>query len=57
MVENLKQVLKGATAINPEELNAILQVARSLPHGHVAVILNTIKQLQIDKIIDPEKSG
>ncbi len=56
VVENLKQVLKGATAINPEELNAILQVARSLPHGHVAVILNTIKQLQIDKIIDPEKS-
>ena len=56
VVENLKQVLKGATAINPEELNAIFQVARSLPHGHVAVILNTIKQLQIDQIIDPEKS-
>ena len=56
VVDNLKQILKGAKAVNPQQLPELLQVVRSLPHGHVAVILNSIKQLQIDKIIDPEQS-
>ncbi len=55
-VNNLKQILKGAKAVNPQQLPELLQVVRSLPHGHVAVILNSIKQLQIDQTIDPEQS-
>ena len=55
-MNNLKQILKGAKAVNPQQLPELLQVFRSLPHGHVAVILNSIKQLQIDKTIDPEQS-
>ena len=56
VVDNLKQILKGAKAVNPQQLPELLQVVRSLPHGHVAVVLNSIKQLQIDKTIDLEQS-
>ncbi len=56
VVNNLQQILKGAKAVNPQQLPELLQVVRSLPHGHVAVILNSIKQLQIDTIIDPQQS-
>ena len=56
VVENLKLVLKGATAIKTAQLPENLEVIRSLPHGHVSAILKTLKKLGLDKLIDGEKS-
>ena len=48
--------MKGATAINPEQLPEDLEVIRSLPHGNVSAVLKTLKKLGLDKLIDGEKS-
>ena len=55
VVDNLKLVLKGAKVSISETIPDNFEVIRSLPHGHVAVILSTIKKLSLDKIIS-EKS-
>jgi hypothetical protein len=44
----LRQLLKGETLIPAREAFAI---ERSIPHGHVAAILGTVKKLGLDKII------
>jgi len=48
-VEALKAVLKGATVIGtgPREL----EIERSLPHGHVAAVLGTIRKLALSRLI------
>ena len=56
VVDNLKLVLKGATAIKTNQLPENLEVIRSLPHGNVSAVLKTLKKLGLDKIIDGEKS-
>ena len=49
VIENLRLSLKGYQAINQEQLTDICSVERSLPHGHVAAVLGTIKKLGIAK--------
>lgn len=56
VVDNLKLVLKGATAIKTNQLPENLEIIRSLPHGHVSAVLKTLKKLGLDKIIEVEKS-
>ena len=41
-IEGLRAVLKGGTVISPDR-DAFI-VTRSLPHGHVAAILGTIRK-------------
>jgi hypothetical protein len=49
VVDNLKIVLKGGAAI--ENLSESFSVVRSLPHGHVAAVLGTLKKLDLHNLI------
>ena len=51
VIDNMKLVLKGAKVSMTEAIPDNFEVKRSLPHGHVMVILETIKKLGLDKII------
>ena len=51
VVDNMKLVLKGAKVSMTEAIPDNFEVIRSRPHGHVMVILETIKKLGLDKII------
>jgi transposase len=54
-IEALRQVLKGDVAIGPS-LPKAFDVIRSLPHGHVAAVLATIKQLGMAELLDSKAS-
>lgn len=54
VIDNLKIVLKGGAAI--ENLSESFSVVRSLPHGHVAAVLGTLKKLNLHNLIAPENS-
>lgn len=58
VIENMSLALKGAKLSINETINENFEVVRSLPHGHVAVILSTIKQLNLANIIskNPERN-
>ena len=49
IVAALKALLKGGAVIGtgPDEM----QVARSLPHGHVAAALGTLRRIALDRLI------
>jgi Transposase DDE domain len=52
-VEALSRALKG---LPPAGLEGMVEVARSLPHGHVAAVLGTIGELGLGQVIDPAPS-
>ncbi len=56
VVDNMRLALKGATAVNLEQLPDIFQVIRSLPHGHVAAVLGTLNKLKLPQLIEDKKS-
>ena len=49
VVDGLKALLKGGTVIGtgPDEM----RIARSLPHGHVAAVLGTLRRIALDRLI------
>src|SRR6201994_1495013 len=49
IVEGLKALLKGGAVIGtgPDEM----RVARSLPHGHVAAVLGTLRRIALDRLM------
>src|SRR5246127_3681975 len=49
VVEGLKALLKGGAVIGtgPDEM----RIARSLPHGHVAAVLGTLRRIALDRLI------
>ena len=49
LVEGLKILLKGGRAV--ARLEDAFHIARSLPHGHVAAVLGTLKKLRLDRAI------
>ena len=51
-VEGLRILLKGGTALPPDEVP--FTITRSLPHGHVAAILGTIRAIGLDRILGPD---
>ena len=51
-VEALRQVLKGETTLGPP-LERAFAVVRSLPHGHVAAVLGTMRQLKLEQLLQP----
>jgi hypothetical protein len=53
-VDALSRVLKGQPA--PATLAGAFEIARSLPHGHVAAVLGTLRQLGLEELIDPAPS-
>ena len=48
-VEALARALKG---LPPAGLEGTFEIARSLPHGHVAAVLGTIRELGLKELID-----
>ena len=53
-VDALARVLKGQAPAVP--LDGAFEITRSLPHGHVAAVLGTARQLGLDELIDPVPS-
>ena len=57
VVEGLKALLKGGKVIAGGQdgeggaVGAGFEIVRSLPHGHVAAVLGTLKNLQLDKVV------
>jgi Transposase DDE domain len=51
LVEGLRTLLKGGTAAPADQQNII--VRRSLPHGHVAAVLGTLRDIGLDRILGP----
>jgi hypothetical protein len=52
-VEALSRALKG---LPPAGLEGAFEITRSLPHGHVAAVLGTIRDLGLDELIGPAPS-
>jgi Transposase DDE domain len=54
-VDALARVLKGQ--LSPAAaVEGTFEIARSLPHGHVAAVLGTLRDLGLEELIDPEPS-
>jgi Transposase DDE domain len=54
-VEALSRVLKGQPP-PAADLDGAFEITRSLPHGHVAAVLGTARQLGLAELIDPGPS-
>jgi len=54
VVEGLRTLLKGGVALGKDD--ARLSIIRTLPHGHVAAVLGTIRNMGLDKMIDVRNS-
>ena len=54
-VEALARVLKGQPP-PAADLDGAFEISRSLPHGHVAAVLGTVRQLGLEELIDPVPS-
>src|SRR6266568_1125025 len=52
-VEALSRALKG---LPPAGLEGAFEITRSLPHGHVAAVLGTIRELGLEELIAPAPS-
>ena len=52
-VEALEKALKG---LPPTGLEGMVEITRSLPHGHVAAVLGTIRSLGLEELIGPAPS-
>src|SRR5512132_224140 len=55
-VEALKRVLRGERLLVPADR---FEIARALPHGHVAAVLGQVRQLGLDRLLPrrPERLG
>jgi transposase len=51
LVEGFRALLKGGTALPPGQ-DAIV-IKRSLPHGHVAVVLGMLRKIGLDRLLGP----
>jgi Transposase DDE domain len=51
--EALRRVLRGDTLVAPEDA---FEIIRSLPHGHVAAVLGTLRRLGLESLIAAQKS-
>ena len=55
LIEGFRTLLKGGTAV--QRLDDAFDIVRSLPHGHVAAVLGTLRKLGLEKLIDPKPSS
>ena len=57
-IDVLRLALSGAPppASNPLPLPDSFHIARSMPHGHVAAVLGSLRKLGLDSIVDPQPS-
>ena len=47
-VDSLRRLLKGETLVAPQDA---LRITRSLPHGHVAAVLGTLRSLGLEQLL------
>jgi hypothetical protein len=52
-IEILRRVLKGEKLVSAEES---VRVERSMPHGHVAAVLGTLRRLGLDQVLGTKRS-
>jgi transposase len=55
-VEALRRALAGSLPAAASPLPDSFHIARSLPHGHVAAVLGSLRELQLDAILAPVAS-
>ena len=55
-IEALRQALSGSLPAAASPLPDSFRIARSLPHGHVAAVLGSLRNLQLDSVLDPVSS-
>jgi hypothetical protein len=55
LIEGFRALLKGGPALPPGQ-DAIV-IKRSLPHGHVAAVLGTLRKIGLDRLLGPVGSG
>src|SRR5919197_1592118 len=53
-LDALRRVLRGDHLVAPDDA---FEIVRSLPHGHVAAVLGTVRRLGFDGLIAAKKSG
>lgn len=53
-VEALERVLKGLPG--KVELAEAFEISRTLPHGHVAAVVGTLRQVGLEEVLDPAPS-
>ena len=51
-VDALRRVLKEETLVSPDEA---FSIERSLPHGHVELILESIERIGLDKVVSAKR--
>ena len=51
-IDTLRRLLKNEPLVGRDEA---FRIARSLPHGHVAAVLGTLKRLRLDRLIAPQR--
>ena len=56
VIDNMKMVLKGAKVSIESAIPSNFEIIKSVPHGHVVAILETISRLGLSKIISPRSS-
>src|SRR4051812_19993953 len=54
LLEGFKALLKGGTVIPAPVSPEVFVIRRALPHGHVAAILGTLRQIGLDRILGPD---
>ena len=52
-IDTLRRLLKNEPLVGRDDA---FDIVRSLPHGHVAAVLGTLRNLRLDQLIDPAPS-
>jgi len=52
-VEGLRALLRGGTVV--KDLSESFEIVRSQPYGHVAAVLGTLRQIGLDRDLDPQR--
>jgi transposase len=56
LLEGFKALLKGGTVIPAPASPEVFTIRRALPHGHVAAVLGTLRQIGLDRILGPDSN-
>ena len=52
-IEALRRLLRGETLVSPHDA---FEIVRTLPHGHVAAVLGTLRRLGLEELLDRRPS-
>src|SRR3982750_3660345 len=54
LLEGFKALLKGGPVISAPAAPEVFTIRRALPHGHIAAVLGTLRQIGLDRILGPD---